>query len=52
MPQSYLSRLGRSSWGDPMLFTAVALPLIQPDHPILDNVSNLWLSIAQLFDFF
>jgi len=29
------------------LFTAAALALVQPDRPILDDVWNLWLSIAQ-----
>lgn len=29
------------------LFTAAMLALVQPDHPILDEVWNLWLSIAQ-----
>jgi hypothetical protein len=29
------------------LFTAATLALVQPDHPVLDEVWNLWLSIAQ-----
>ena len=29
------------------LFTAATLALVQPDHPTLDGVWNLWLSIAQ-----
>jgi len=29
------------------LFTAATLALVQPDHPILDEVWNLWLSVAQ-----
>ena len=29
------------------LFTAATLALVQPDHPVLDDVWNLWLSIVQ-----
>ena len=29
------------------LFTAATLALVQPNHPALDEVWNLWLSIAQ-----